>query len=67
MDRAWKLKEYFRLPSVRHYLIVWADCPRVAHHRPADEGSIDTVTLTSGLIRLDRPGIEIQMEDIYAP
>ena len=67
MDRAWKLKEYFRLPSVRHYLIIWADRQQVAHHRRTDGGSIDTVTLTSGLIRLDPPGIEIQMEDIYAP
>ena len=67
MDRAWKLKEYFRLPSVRHYLIIWADRPQVAHHRRADGGLIDTVTLTAGLIRLDPPGIEIQMEDIYAP
>ena len=27
-DRAWKLHEYFRLPSLRHYLIVWADSSR---------------------------------------
>ena len=67
MDRAWKREEYFRLPSVRHTLIIWADRPRVAHHRRADGGSIDTVILTAGLIRLDPPGIEIQMEDIYAP
>jgi Uma2 family endonuclease len=26
-DRAWKLREYFRLRSVRHYLVVWDDPP----------------------------------------
>ena len=25
IDRAWKLQEDFRLPSLCHYLIVWAD------------------------------------------
>lgn len=66
-DRAWKLQEYFRLPTVRHYLIVWADRQQVAHHRRAEDGSIVTITLTSGLLRLDPPGIEIQVEEIYAP
>ncbi len=66
-DRAWKLQEYFRLPTVRHYLIVWADRQQVAHHRRTEDGTIVTITLTSGLLRLDPPGIEIQVEEIYAP
>ena len=32
-DRTTKLEKYFRLPSVQHYLIVWADRRRVVHHR----------------------------------
>lgn len=67
IDRAWKLEEYFRLPSMRHYLIVWADRQQVAHHRRTDRGSIETVTVTAGPIRLDPPGIEIEVEEIYAP
>src|SRR5271166_485933 len=39
-DRAWKLQEYFRLPSLRHYLIVWADRQQIAHHRRGDDGAI---------------------------
>jgi Uma2 family endonuclease len=65
-DRAWKLQEHFRLPSLRHYLIVWADEPQVAHHRRGDDGSIETGTVMAGEIRLEPPGITISVEDIYA-
>jgi Uma2 family endonuclease len=65
-DRAWKLQEYFRLPSLRHYLIVWADKQQVAHHRRDDDGSIETRAVIAGEIRLEPPGITISVEDIYA-
>jgi len=65
IDRAMKLREYFRLPSVQHYLIVWPDRWRVVHHRRMGQG-IETATLTEGLIGLDPPGIEIGMAEIYA-
>jgi Uma2 family endonuclease len=67
IDRAWKLEEYFRLPSMRQYLIVWADRQQGAHHRRTDQVSIETVTVMSGSARLGPPGIEIQVEDICAP
>ena len=65
-NRAWKLQEYFRLPSLRHYLIVWADQQQVAHHRRGDDGSIEIDTVMAGEIRLEPPGIRISVEDIYA-
>ena len=65
-DRAWKLREYFRLPSVRHYLIIWADRKQVVHHRRNDAGAIETSVLTSGEIGLDPPGIAITVEETYA-
>jgi Uma2 family endonuclease len=65
-DRAWKLQEYFKLPSLRHYLIVWADKQQVAHHERGANGEIETRTVTGGEIRLDPPGITIAVEDIYA-
>ena len=65
-DRAWKLREYFRLPSVRHYLIVWADRPQIVHHRRDHAGAIATTVLTSGALRLDPPGVAIDVEEIYA-
>lgn len=65
-DRAWKLREYFRLPSARHYLIVWADRPQIVHHRCDDAGAIATAMHTSGEISLDPPGIAIGVEEVYA-
>ena len=67
VDRAWKLNEYFRLPSLRHYLIVWPDQPRVVHHRRTDAVSeIETRVLTTGPLALDPPGVAIALEDIYS-
>jgi Uma2 family endonuclease len=66
VERAWKLQEYFRLPSLHHYLIVWADKPQIAHHWRADDSGIETRTVTSGEIVLDPPGITISVAEIYA-
>jgi len=66
IDRAWKLQEYFRLPSLRHYLIIWADRQQVAHHLRMADGAIATRTVTVGGLILDPPGITITVEDIYA-
>ena len=66
IDRAWKLQAYFRLPSLRHYLIVWADQPQIVHHRRGDDGEIETRTVEGGEMGLDPPGITITVEDVYA-
>ena len=65
-DRAWKLQEYFRLPSVFHYLIVWADKQQIAHHRRGQDGTIKTSIMVDGCLNLDPPGISIALADIYA-
>lgn len=64
-DRAWKLREYFRLPSVRHYLIVWADRRQVVHHCRDDADGVGTAVVTDGEIRLEPPGIAISVDEIY--
>jgi Uma2 family endonuclease len=65
-DLAWKLREYFLLPPLRHYLVVWADRQQIVHHRRDDAGALTTAVLTSGEVRLDPPGITISVEEIYA-
>jgi Uma2 family endonuclease len=66
-DLTRKLVAYFRVPSVRHYLIFWADRPQVLHHRRKDDGlEIETRIVTSGEIRLDPPGVTITVERVYA-
>jgi Uma2 family endonuclease len=66
-DLTRKLVAYFRVPSIQHYLVFWADRPQVLHHRRHDKGDgIETRIMTSGEIRLDPPGITIAVEDLYA-
>ena len=61
------MNEYFRLPSLRHYLILWPDQPRVVHHRRTDAVSeIETRVLTTGPLALDPPGVAIALEDLYS-
>jgi len=62
---AGKPADYFRVPSIRHYLIVRAKRREVIHHRHGSEGAIVTHPHISGLIRLDPPGIELSVEEIY--
>lgn len=58
-DTGAKLADYFRLPSVRHYLIVRAEDRIVIHHARTGDGSILTRILREGPILLDPPGITL--------
>jgi Uma2 family endonuclease len=64
-DRSEKLEKYFRLPSVQHYLIVWADRRRVVHHRRAC-GNVATTVHIEGTIMLDPPGMLFDVAALYA-
>lgn len=66
IDTGAKLADYFRVPSIRHYLIVRADRHAVVHHRRRDDGGIETQSLVDGPIILDPPGITIALADFYA-
>ena len=63
-DAGEKLEAYFRIPSVRHYLIVKTSNRTVIHHARAEDGGIATRIIRDGVVRLDPPGIGIA--DIFA-
>ena len=66
VDTGAKLADYFRVPSLRHYLILRADRHQVIHHRRSDDGAgIETRVLAEGAIRLDPPGLEVAIADFY--
>jgi hypothetical protein len=60
-----KLADYFRLPSVRHYLMVRAEDRVIIHHARHEDGSIMTRILREGPIPLDPPGITLT--DPFSP
>ena len=63
-DTGGKLADYFRVPSVAHYLIVHPTRRTVIHHRRTDAG-IDTRIVVNGPITMAPPGIVITVENIY--
>jgi Uma2 family endonuclease len=59
-DAGAKLEDYFRLPSVRHYLIVKTENRSVIHHVRDEAGAIATRIVRDGAVSLDPPGIELR-------
>ena len=65
VDAGTKLAGYFRVPSVVHYLIVDPDQPLVIHHARQADDSILTHIVREGVIKLDPPGLELALVDVY--
>jgi Uma2 family endonuclease len=65
IDLNHKLAGYFRVASVRHYLVVDPEKPLIVHHARESDGSIRTQIVTDGTLPLDPPGIELSITDIY--
>lgn len=57
LDAGGKLADYFRIPSLRHYLIVRTKGKIVIHHARDEAGVITTRIVRNGTVRLDPPGI----------
>ena len=65
IDSSDKLADYFRVPSIQHYLIVRARRREIIHH--SREGSkIVSRAINIGSIQLDPPGIAIDVAEVYA-
>jgi Uma2 family endonuclease len=65
IDSGDKLADYFRVPSIQHSLIVRAKRREIIHHART---GIDIVSraINIGPIRLDPPGISIDVAEVYA-
>lgn len=65
LDGAGKLADYFRLPSLQHYLIVHPGKNRVIHHQ-RDGADIRTRLVSSGMLALDPPGVTLDVASLFA-
>jgi Uma2 family endonuclease len=64
IDLADKLADYFRVPSIQHYLIVRARRREVIHHSRSGAEILSRV-VNVGSIALDPPGLSIDLAEIY--
>jgi Uma2 family endonuclease len=64
-DAGAKLEDYFRLASVRHYLIVSTVRRSVIHHERVGSGEIRTRILHDGELLLDPPGLTLRIADCF--
>jgi Uma2 family endonuclease len=54
-----KLRDYFLIPSVSHYVIVYEDRGYVVHHRRQGRETVETAFVSSGSLNLDPPGLSV--------
>jgi Uma2 family endonuclease len=67
IDAGSKLADYFRLPSVRHYLVVQPETRRVTHHQRAEASEIATRILgEDATLALQPPGLTVEIVDFFA-
>jgi Uma2 family endonuclease len=64
VDAGGKLADYFRLPSVRHYLLVRPSRREIIHHRRVDD-RIETKVVREGFAELEPPGIRLAIDEVY--
>ena len=67
IDHGPKLMGYFSLPSVEHYLILDPERRVVIHHKRGQGDIIETRILSEGVVRLDPPGIEASVAEMFPP
>jgi Uma2 family endonuclease len=65
-DAGAKLEDYFRLPSVRHYLLLRTDSRSVIQHARDADGVITTTIHRDGSLAIDPPGLTIALADVFA-
>ena len=66
-DATTKLRGYFLVPSIQHYLILDPDGFTITHHERGVGDLIQTRVVTEGVLHLDPPGLEIEVKDIFGP
>ena len=64
-DAGAKLADYFRLPSLHHYLIVRTEDHAIIHHARNADGTILTRIMHDGTLYLDPPGLTVT--GLFAP
>jgi Uma2 family endonuclease len=65
VDTGIKLTDYFRLPSLRHYLVVNMKSRSVTHHERQEGGAIQTRIVKTGPLTLEPPGLVLDVATLF--
>jgi hypothetical protein len=65
LDHGVKLEGYFSLTSLVHYLILDPDRRVLIHHRRGEAGAIETRIVRDGALRLEPPGLETSVGELF--
>ena len=66
VDATMKLDGYFKVASVAHYLIIDPKKPLLILHSRQPDGKVLTQFLHEGLLRLDPPGIDVEVGNFFS-
>jgi len=66
IDATTKLRGYFKVASVQHYLIIDPETRAVTHHKRVGN-AVKTRTVRKGTLKLVPPGIELALADVFGP
>lgn len=66
VDQGAKLRGYFRVASVAHYLILYPDNGLVVHHARGGGDVIATRMISEGTFTLDPPGLTLSVADLFS-
>ena len=65
VDATIKLRGYFEVASVQHYLILDPEDGTVTHHKRGQGSALETRIASEGAITLDPPGLEIHLSSLF--
>ena len=65
VDATTKLRGYFEVASVQHYLILDPEDGTVTHHKRGQGSALETRIASEGAITLDPPGLEIHLSSVF--
>lgn len=65
IDATKKLRGYFEVPSIQHYLIADPEGGTITHHKRAAGDTLETRIVSAGLLKLDPPGIALDVGRVF--
>lgn len=64
-DSGVKLRAYFRVPSVVHYLLIHPAERLIVHHRRGSGEALETWLVRDGVLTLEPPGLQIDVAALF--